>query len=439
MKKFIQIFSILFLSIFPAYVIAQGVQGLSYETYRGTGVSPSTSPLTYPTVLSTGVSQTINFNWGGNMVLNSGRSEQVIVRWTGFINIPSAGLYSFGGNADDGIRININNTSVVNSWIDSGGAFRSGNVSLPAGAVPIEVWYYENGGGAMVNLQWYVQSTGTWQIVPSTMLATQSTFWAPPAPQYTSNITAAQQTRRDSAAVRRQSVGGNSIYIDQVGDSNTINITQQGNNNQIKGVGQQNATVQGNSNNVTIRQGNPTGVSTGKNLLELKVVGDSNTLNLNQGVNQNGTADASDSNNHYQMLNLSGSNNTVTTVQKDSASGTGHFMENTVSGSNNIIDLKQSNSGSKILFTNVNGNSNNIGVTQKDSGTHYLDVGLTGNGHTVNVSQEGAGNHRATISLNNAGASGTINLNQLGSTGQIYSIQQSCTTSGCGATITQGQ
>jgi len=262
----------------------------------------------------------------------------------------------------------------------------------------------------------------------------------PPAPTYTSGITTTQQTRKDSAVVRRQAVTNNSIYIDQVGDNNTVTVDQQGNNNQIKGVGQQSASIQGNYNNITVRQGTTTGSANGKNLIEMSVAGDSNTLNLNQGRNSDGTNPGADSNNHYQMLNLSGSNNSVTTAQKDGTnSGAGHFMENTISGNSNVINLIQQGTGGKVLFTNVNGSSNSVSVNQKDIGNHYLDVGLVGNGHTVNVTQEGVGNHAATINLTNAGASGTVNLNQLGSTGQVYSIQQSCTTSSCGATITQGQ
>jgi hypothetical protein len=54
--------------------------------------------------------------------------------------------------------------------------------------------------------------------------------------------------------------------------------------------------------------------------------------------------------------------------------------------------------------------------------------------------QDGIGNHAATIKLNNTGGSSTVNMNQLGSTPQTYSIDQSCTNpAGCNTTITQGQ
>jgi len=421
---------------------AQGVQGLTYETYAGTGASPSRNPLANPTVRSTGVSANINYPSGsfGNNILGSGLIDRVIVKWTGWINIPTSGTYQFGGSADDGIHVTIDNTVVIDSWIDSGNAFRTGTpITLGTGPVPITVWYYENGGGQTIVFQWLVN--GTWQVVPTTVFATQSTYWTPVVPQYTSGITIQQQTRKNSANTRQTAVTNNSIFIDQVGDNNTITVSQQSSNNQVRGVGQQAASIQGNLNEITVRQGTQSGSITGRNLLELSVNGNSNTLNLNQGRNSDGTNPGADSNNHYQMLNLTGSTNTVTTVQKDgSNTAQGHFMENTISGNSNIINLTQQGSGGKILFGNVNGNSNSATVNQKDGGQHYLDFALTGNGHSLNVIQEGTGSHKATISLTNAGGAATVNLNQQGVNNQTYSIQQSCANpSGCTTTVTQSQ
>ena len=259
-------------------------------------------------------------------------------------------------------------------------------------------------------------------------------------PTYSSGITIQQSSRKSSAEIRQTAVTNNSIHIEQIGDNNTINVTQSSNNNQLKGVGQDRAYFDGNNNNITIRQGSQLGSSAGKNLMEVSATGDSNTLNLNQGVSANGSATA-DSNNHYQMLNLTGSNNTVTKVQTDStANATGHFMETTISGSSNVVDLKQNNSGSKVMFTNINGSNNSVTANQKDSGQHYLETKLIGNGHNVGVTQEGAGNHKATIDLTNGGGSSTVNLLQSGTNNQTYSIQQSCAiASGCSTSITQNQ
>jgi hypothetical protein len=225
----------------------------------------------------------------------------------------------------------------------------------------------------------------------------------PPAPTYSSGITAAQQSRFNSETTQRQSQSGNEINIDQIGDNNSI----------------------------TIRQGVS---ATGKNRIELYSNGSSNTYNLNQGYTTGGTAVGGDSSNHYLYLNVTGSNNTITKQQ----SGTTNFNETTVSGNtNNLTNIQQGNSP-KILFQNVSGNSNTVTTNQKDGGQHYLDINLTGNGHNVNAVQEGTGSHAATIQFTNSGGASSLNLNQSGSTNQTYSIQQSCVNAaGCSATVTQ--
>lgn len=387
---------------------ADGVAGLTYYTYQGTsGPSPSISPLAYPTVRSTGTSASINYPAGsfGATILGSGYADRVIVKWVGYINVPTTGTYYFGASADDGFKILIDNTLVTDSWIDAGGNFRSGaGVALTAGAHALTFWYYENGGGQMVVFQYSTNNT-TWAVVPTTMLATDSTYFAPPAPTYSSGITAAQQTSKTAKTTARQAQTANEIYIEQAGDNN----------------------------NITLRQGTS---ATGNNRMTVTATGNSNTLNLNQGYLTDGTVSASDGNNHYLYLNTNGNSNTITTQQ----TGNGQYNETTISGNSNVINLQQMGTGSKTLFTNINGSNNTALVQQKDSGQDYLDLKLTGNGHNVNALQQGSGNHAATINLTNAGGSSTVNMTQQGSTAQTYSIQQSCATpTGCSTTIVQGQ
>jgi hypothetical protein len=400
--------SFVFLLLFSLMSWANGTAGLTYYTYQGTaGASPSISPLAYPTVRSTGTSASINYPAGsfGSTILGSGYADRVIVKWVGYINVPTTGTYYFGASADDGFKILIDDTLVTDSWIDAGGNFRSGaGVALTAGAHALTFWYYENGGGQSVVFQYSTNNT-TWAVVPTTMLATDSTYFAPPAPTYSSGITQSQQTSKTANTLLRQQQSGNEIDIEQIGDNN----------------------------NITLRQGSSL---TGKNRMTVYANGDDNTLNLNQGYLTDGAVSANDSNNHYLNLNLSGNSNNITTRQ----TGVGQYNETTVTGNSNVLNLQQQDTSSKTLFANINGNNNTVTANQKDSGQHYLDVKLTGNGHTVNATQEGSGNHKATIDLSNTGGSSTLNLNQLGTTDQTYSLQQSCATpSGCSTTIVQGQ
>jgi hypothetical protein len=367
------------------------------------------------TALSTDTSNgTINYNWGGGQVLNSGRSDYVSVKATGYITIPgttgqTVTVY-FASSADDGSQIIVDGTTVQNDW--SGlhpEAFYSGTKQLVAGSTySFTAWFSEWGGGAIWRIYWSVPggpgNAQSWVLLDTTTY-TSTTYSAPP--QYSSSITNAQQTRKTSETAQRTGQSGNGIYIEQIGDNN----------------------------NITIRQGI---TLTGKNRIELYANGNNNTLNLNQGYNTDGSIPNSEYNNHYQYLNLSGNSNNVTTKQITGGINLGHFMETTISGNSNTLNMTQQGVGSKTLFLNINGGSNAVTTNQKDSGQHYLDLSLIGNGHTVNAIQEGAGNHAATINFTNAGGASTLNLNQSGSSNQTYSINQSCANpSGCSTTITQ--
>ena len=223
------------------------------------------------------------------------------------------------------------------------------------------------------------------------------------APAYSSGITNAQQTHKNSETLQRTNQSGNEIQIEQIGDNN----------------------------NITIRQG--VSVS-GKNRIELYSNGNYNTLNLNQGYTTTGTVSAGDSNDHYLSLTINGNTNAVTTQQ----TGTSKWNEINLTGNNNSLTNLQTGTGAKILFQSVNGNNNTINTNQKDGGNQYLDIKLTGAGHSVTAVQEGAGNHAATIDFTNSGGASSLNLNQLGGTAQTYSIQQSCTNAaGCSTNITQ--
>ena len=134
----------------------------------------------------------------------------------------------------------------------------SGSIALTGGqAYYIDVWYYENGGGAAAMLFWNTGAGIT--IVPSSNFATASNYWAPQNQTTvgtSSGITNTQQTTKNSLITNRNSVSNNSIYVDQAGDNNTFNITQTGNNNSIQSINQQRALLKGNNNTVTIKQGN---------------------------------------------------------------------------------------------------------------------------------------------------------------------------------------
>ena len=178
-------------------------------------------------------------------------------------------------------------------------------------------------------------------------------------PTYASAITAPQQNRINSATTRLAAINQNGIYIDQVGNNTQVNVNQVGHYNQVSGIGTTYAPVQGDLNNITIRQGDP-GNPVGKNLIEMSIQGTgSNTVNLNQGRSSTGNYTGVDVGGHYQMVSVAGYSNTVTTRQQNSGGVKGNYLEANIVGNYNTVGLVQTDGiTQKQTFASVNGNNN---------------------------------------------------------------------------------
>jgi hypothetical protein len=163
----------------------------------------------------------------------------------------------------------------------------------------------------------------------------------------------------------------------------------------------------------------------------IEQIGNYNTTTVTQQGNKN----------NYVDIDIIGNNNTTVVNQSASSNtGNGQYLENVITGNNNSVTLTQQGDPGKLMFNKVNGSNNTVNATQAGGGNHYLDLTLNGNGHSVTVNQQGTAQHRSTISATNAGGASNINVIQQGSTTQVYSIDQTCTTaSGCAVSITQGQ
>jgi PA14 domain len=115
----------------------------------------------------------INFQWYSGSVLN-GPAEDVQIKFTGQLSAPTTGNYQFYGPADDGFILKINGQTIINDWRDKGGG---GTVSQPVFLTAnqpnaLEAWYYENGGGAWVQLNW--SNGGNWEVIPATAFGTNT-------------------------------------------------------------------------------------------------------------------------------------------------------------------------------------------------------------------------------------------------------------------------
>jgi hypothetical protein len=141
--------------------------GLTAKVYNNAGTAGAPPiPGEDKLVRTTNVSN-IDFEWYSGAILGTNLSENVVVKFEGYITSPTTGSFIFTAPADDGVRIYIDGTLVMDDWREKGGgSINSSSVSFVAG-VPraITLYWYENGGGAHVELQW--NQTGSFAVIPA--------------------------------------------------------------------------------------------------------------------------------------------------------------------------------------------------------------------------------------------------------------------------------
>ena len=364
------------LLIFSVNVFAIDTLGLNYVVYSAGGAVPTRTDVGR-TVLSSGVVSNLNYDWGSGVVMSSGRSDGVIIHFTGNIQWPGSNgqkTVTFYDRSDDGFYMSINNTVVINNWQEQGPANfnSSGSITLTSGQVyTIDVWWYENGGGAVVQLDWNIGNGIV--VVPSSSLATASSVFIPPlcCGASSSQFTPNSSNTAKLATFQNRTSGDDQVRIEQIGNDNTITI------------------------------------------------------------NQTGTP------NNYAKYYSNGDYNTTTISQSSSSLTATNYSDLSIVGSNNNTSLtQQSTGGTKSAFVNVSNNNNSVTLLQKDAGSHYADITLSGGSKSVDVTQQGSGNHQASITL--TGQPVSLGLTQSGSTSQYYSVNFNCATpGGCAAISVQ--
>ena len=93
----------------------------------------------------------------------------------GFINISTAGNYTFYTKSDDGSKLYINHQEIVNNDETHGMRERSGSLYLQAGSFPIKVTYFERWGTGEGLTVSYQGPGITKRVIPDAVLSTGST------------------------------------------------------------------------------------------------------------------------------------------------------------------------------------------------------------------------------------------------------------------------
>ncbi len=133
-----------------------------------TGYYYNNSTLTEPSI-GTRSDAPIDFNWGFAVPGVSGvNADKFSVRWDGYIRATQTGTYRFQTVSDDGMRLYINNTLVINRWNNhSAITDTTGDFNLVAGnTYSIRLEYYENTGDAIIRLRWQLPGSSTYEAIP---------------------------------------------------------------------------------------------------------------------------------------------------------------------------------------------------------------------------------------------------------------------------------
>lgn len=140
----------------------------------------------------------IAFDWGkGRPIPDFEKDNSFSVRWAGRVRAPETGTYQFGILHDDGVRVWVNDSVVLDKWAFVGGQWDHFQLNLVKDKLyKIKVEYWEAGGKAYVNLAWRKPSsttTGNW----NTSEKIETEFLYPPAVYVDSNAVNHFLTRED--------------------------------------------------------------------------------------------------------------------------------------------------------------------------------------------------------------------------------------------------
>lgn len=157
--------------------------GLKGEYFNNSG-------LLGPAIL-TRTDPTIDFTWRAGGPGGGIAEDYFSARWTGQLSPATSGAYKLATDSNNGIRVWLNNTLVIDKWTAHGNEHDvSGAINLAAGQMAdLKVEFYQNAGTAEAKLYWIPPGQVQAVVIPQAQLF--STPVAPnssPAPIYLSTL-----------------------------------------------------------------------------------------------------------------------------------------------------------------------------------------------------------------------------------------------------------
>jgi predicted homoserine dehydrogenase-like protein len=175
----------------------------------------------------------------------------------------------------------------------------------------------------------------------------------------------------------------NEVYIEQVGSSSTIAVTQDGSDNRV-------------GSSLT-----PSYIGSGSNTVTIDQIGANNELDL--VVNGAGTD---------VIVDITGSTNisTINCGTTQSAGCSGSFIKQAVTGDSNTITQNLGGGANHTSEITIAGSDNIVSHTSTATGTTSADITVTGDTNTVAVTQSGMLNKNVVV--NSTGSLNNISITQ---------------------------
>ena len=131
------------------------------------------------------VDATVDFGWGDGRPAPEIGADHFSARWTGVLDVPAAGDYTFVVTSDDGVRLWIDDAPVIDDWTFHFPTRLEATVTLAVGPVPVRLEYFEKDLTAELRLAWRSDTLAE-QIIPAERLraAPPGTAATAPRPPY---------------------------------------------------------------------------------------------------------------------------------------------------------------------------------------------------------------------------------------------------------------
>jgi hypothetical protein len=139
------------------------------------------SGIYFTALVLTRTDATVDFNWGAASPAPAVQADNFSVRWSGQVQAPVSGTYTFSTLSDDGVRLYVNGQPLVDNWTEHGATTNSGTITLVGGQrYDIRMDFFDKVVDAVARLSWTYPGQND-QVIPQWALYPSLPVNHPPA------------------------------------------------------------------------------------------------------------------------------------------------------------------------------------------------------------------------------------------------------------------